>query len=144
MAYVRASDAAIGLDVTVAAGTITRHNMLEHVRHQIADPHWPAGLVTLSDFRLVDAVTITPDDLRDAATLYEPKTRSVAQHKTAYLRSPAFRGAAVLEREFAQRYGIGPVSFDDLTSACEWLGVDETLAQRLVAGLRAELGIGAT
>lgn len=140
MTYARASDAAIGLDVTIAAGTITRADMLEHVRGQIADPHWPAGQLSLADFRLVDAVSITPDDLRDAATLYEPKARAIAQHKTAYLRSPAFRGATVLTREFEQRYGIGPVSFDDLASACEWLGVDVRVAERLVAGLHIELG----
>jgi hypothetical protein len=141
VSYARANDPHTGLDVTVAAGIITRADMFEHVREQVADPSWPIGRVSLSDFRLVDELDINPEDLRDAASLYGPKADVVAQHKTAYLRSPAFRGDAVLGRQFEEQYGIGPVPFDDLASACDWLGVDPSVAERLILRLRAELGV---
>ena len=141
VSYARANDPHTGLDVTVAIGTITRAEMFEHVREQVADPCWPIGQASLSDFRLVEALDINPEDLRDAAALYGPKAEAIAHHKTAYLRSPAFRGDAVLGRQFEEQYGIGPVPFDDLQSACEWLGVEPTIAERLIAQLRVELGV---
>lgn len=139
VSYARANDPDIGLDITIAAGTITRDDMLRHVREQLADPHWPIGGLSLSDFRLVDALEITPEDLQDAAALYAPKAQLIAQHKTAYLRTPVFRGASVLGREFEERYGLGPMSFDDLPAACYWLGIEVRAAEAIIDRLRAEL-----
>jgi hypothetical protein len=141
MAYATHRDPSTGLDVTVAAGTITREDMMEHVRGQVADPDWPAGQLSLSDFRLVDVLDLTLEDVSDAARLYAPKVHHLANHKTAYLRSPAFRGAVVLERAFSRHYGMGPVEFAELTDACRWLGVDAVLAGRVIADLRRELGV---
>src|SRR4051794_3188356 len=140
VSYARANHPDLGLDVTIAVGTVTRDEMLRHVREQVADPRWPIGRLSLSDFRLVDALEMTPEDLQDAAALYGPKSHAIAQHKTAYLRSPVFRGATVLGREFEERYGLGPVPFDDLDAACDWLGIEVRTVEATIERLRAELG----
>jgi hypothetical protein len=141
MAYATHRDPSRGLDVTVAAGTITRDDMMEHVRGQVADPQWPAGPLSLADFRLVEVLDLTLEDISDAARLYAPKVHHLANHKTAYLRSPAFRGAVVLERAFSRHYGMGPVEFADVESACRWLGIDAAIAERVIEDLRRELGV---
>lgn len=141
MPYATRADPDLGLDVTVAAGTVTRDDMMEHVRRQVTDPGWPAGQLSLSDFRLVDVLDVSLDDVRDVARLYAPKVHHLSNHKTAYLRSPQFRGAVVLERAFSRHYGMGPVEFADVPAACRWLGIDATAAEAIIVELRRELGV---
>jgi hypothetical protein len=135
MAISYVCDEAIGLSVTVAEGILTAEDWRAHVLRQMADPAWPAGRASLTDatrVRVSEQARAIGDDI---ASLYAPKKDRTQRMRFAIVAHFAFADARSFEGA-VEPHGTRPIVFNDLPTACVWLGVDQDRAGALIEELR--------
>jgi hypothetical protein len=136
-------DAATGLCVSVWDGIVTKQDRQRHIAELAADPEWGAQLLLLTDLTGISAShRPSPNEvLESAAEFAEKLAAPVRDAKWAIIASETFvlaqRFGSYLEEEIRRL-----IVFNDLDTACTWLGVDPVVVRRQVDELRAELRAG--
>ncbi|MBI3845167.1 MAG: hypothetical protein HY292_11085 [Planctomycetes bacterium] len=116
---------------------VTAVEFLAHVRKLISDSEWPpAKRLHLCDLRhaTLDA-SIDEAKLKEAADLYGTKREKIAMMKIAIVAGDAFAKSTLFER-FVSHYGPTVIVFNNLETACAWLGIAVSDAKQSLDGLR--------
>ena len=133
------SDVTTGLTVAVVHGAVTRDEFHEFAKGQGEDPSWHATTRSLTDARTAVTPPVTAAELGAFAEMYAQMRRGDQPFKAAIVGGHDF--------ELAGRYGelrsddgSTTIAFNDLSTACIWLGVDLAAVQATIDELRAPLG----
>jgi hypothetical protein len=130
----------IGLCVSVWDGVVTDEQRRQHMTALEADPKWGAGGLLLTDLTGVSAATrpSAKQILETAAEFSERLAPTVRDAKWAMVAGETFvlaqRFGSYLEEEVPRL-----IVFNDLATACTWLGVDGAEVGTLLDELRAEV-----
>jgi hypothetical protein len=133
-------DKDIGITVTVWDGVVTPEEWRAHIRRQDADPDWPTGpaflgqLTTARGLSAFDASVV--DEMR---ALYRDRAKQLARIRSAVVSDRAFGASGQLEQAVAETSGVRNIMFNDVATACMWLGVDVSAVQTIIDRLRASL-----
>jgi len=128
-----------GVSYEVWAGVVTGNDWLEHVRHQVADPEWPAGDRSLTDLQLIsNNSSIGKAEMEQVVALYRTQPAKLAQGRAAVVAGKDFQ-LSPLFRIFTSRHGFRLIVFNDTILACKWLGLYPSEAERFIVRLRAKL-----
>jgi hypothetical protein len=125
--------------VTVWDGVVTAAQWSEAVGRQVDSPAWLRGKRRLTDARTADTSAITAADVKTLSANYD---LGVVNSVRARLAIVANEGWAIAQHvEAAMRaLGISTVVFNDVHTACAWLGVDagvvSTATNEIRQGLR--------
>jgi hypothetical protein len=131
-------DKAQGLMTFVWDGTVTADDWRAHLEAIFNDPDWPAGNRNLTDLRSADISSITAADQADIVTMYAPHADKVRGMKSAAVAGDNFEASTEFGNQ-GEPSGLSLIVFNDLVTACTWLGVDKSAAQATVTELRQEL-----
>lgn len=131
-------DKSQGLMTFVWDGNVTAADWRAHLESIFDDPNWPAGPRNLTDLRSADISSITAADQAEIVALYAPHADKLRGMKSAAVAGDNFESST----EFGNQNeppGLSLIVFNDLVTACTWLGVDKAIAQATVTELRQEL-----
>jgi hypothetical protein len=136
MSIVYRIDKEEGVSFALWHGVVTAEEFLAHASQLVSDADWPAfrGL-HLSDLQTttLDA-SIEEGILEKSADLYgrHPKISTL---KVAIVANEAFKKAVIFERFFL-RYQPSVIVFNNLETACTWLGIRPDRAAEALRSLR--------
>jgi hypothetical protein len=126
-------DRTLGLTLVVWDGVVTGHDAEEQVRRLRADPEWPPGRLHLLDLTSVSTVP-TVGETRLVEMLAE--MAEMRQIRFAVIAGDAFAEATRFQ-EAASGVGVTHVIvFNELATACAWLGIDFGETRTALHGLR--------
>src|ERR1041385_1355213 len=119
-------------------GLVTADEFLSHVQRLITDAAWlPQKYSHLSDLQTASlAAAIDETVLAKAADLFG-KHPKLANLKGAIIANQEFRKATVFER-LISRYEPSVIVFNDLETACTWLGIDVNRVTQTLQSLRSQ------
>lgn len=123
------------MTVVVWDGNVTQQDTHEHLMRLAAHRYWPPGLGSLTDLRTVSRIEL-PDPAVVMALFDE--TDVPCAHKKAALVTPEFFRRMGLEN-IATQYGMERAPFTELEAACEYLGVDLVVIERVIEDLHAAM-----
>lgn len=136
MAVAYQLDDALGLTLVLWDGMVTGHDAEEQVRRLRADPYWPPGSLHLLDATSVSSVPTVADTKLIEMLAEMAETRQI---RFAVIASDAFVEATRFQPA-ASAVGVSRVIvFNELSTACTWLGIDLTATRSTLATLRSEL-----
>jgi hypothetical protein len=133
-------DKTTGLCVSVWDGVVTDEQRRQHMATLEADPEWGAGGLLLTDLTGVSAARrpTAKQVLETAADFSERLAPMVRDAKWAMVAGETFvlaqRFGSYLEEEVPRL-----IVFNDLATACTWLGVDGAEVGTLLDELRGEV-----
>jgi hypothetical protein len=136
-------DAATDLCVSVWDGIVTKQDRQLHIEALASDPDWGSQQLLLTDLTGISAAhrPSAKEVLEAAAEFAEKLAAPVRNAKWAMIASETFvlaqRFGSYLEEEIRRL-----IVFNDLDTACTWLGVDPVVVRKQVDELRAELRAG--
>ena len=134
-------DRALGLTLVVWDGVVTGHEAEEQVRRLRADPDWPPGRLHLLDLTSVSSVP-TVGETRLVEMLAE--MAEMRQIRFAVIAGDAFVEATRFQ-EAASAVGVTHIIvFNELSTACAWLGIDFDATRTALHALRNGLRRNAT
>jgi hypothetical protein len=133
-------DAASGIGVEVWDGEITADVARQHLERLAADPQWATSRRLVTDLTGIDA------DSR-------PTPATLAQVADAFLQQLAYRvgdvkWSVIADRTFDEALGFGErikhevrrmIVFNNLATACVWLGIDPSVVRPVIDDLRRQL-----
>jgi hypothetical protein len=126
----------LGLTVVVWHGEVTAEDSVNHLVRLAEEPHWPPGLLHLTDMRTVTSVTLPDPEL--LGLLFEGSHwRDEDLDKVVIVAAELLRGTTV--EDAAAELGMSADVFGDVGSACARLGIDPIPIARMVDGLRSEI-----
>jgi len=129
-------DHALGLTLVVWDGVVTGYDAEEQARRLRADPDWPPGSLHVLDVTSVSSVPTVADTKLVEMLAEMAETRQI---RFAVIASDAFAEATRFQ-EAASAVGVSRVIvFNELSTACTWLGVDLTATRAALSALRNEL-----
>ncbi|MGO9876603.1 MAG: hypothetical protein ACLPVY_22745 [Acidimicrobiia bacterium] len=135
MAIASQLDKALGLTLVVWDGIVTGYDAEEQVRRLRADPDWPPGPLHLLDTTSVSAVPTVANTKLVEMLAEIAETRRI---RFAVVASDAFDEATRFQQA-ASAVGVSHVIvFNELSTACAWLGVDVAATQSALSALRNE------
>jgi len=127
---------ALGLTVVVWDGVVTGYDAEEQVRRLRADPDWPPGPLHVLDVTSVSSVLTVADTKLIEMLAEMADTRQI---RFAVIANDAFDEAARFQ-EAASAVGVSRVIvFNELSTACTWLGLEVTATRAALGALRSEL-----
>lgn len=129
-------DPLLGLTLVVWDGVVTGHDAEEQVRRLRADPDWPPGPRHVLDVTSVRSVpTVADTKLIDMMA----EMAEMREIRFAVIASDAFDEATRFQ-EAASAVGVSRVIvFNELSTACTWLGIDLAATRTALSALRNEL-----
>jgi hypothetical protein len=125
------------LVIEVYVGDVTKEEWFTHERSQMKDAELQPGgkvIVDLSNATMDES--IGDAEIREFTELYGPYRELVAGTRVGIVAGAEFARSRVYER-FAQVYGINVIVFNDVHTACTWLGVDARSAKEWIDKTRA-------
>ena len=129
----------LGLTVVVWHGDVTVEDSVNHLVRLAEEPHWPPGLLHLTDMRTVTSVTLPDPEL--LGLLFEGSHwRDEDLEKVVIVAAELLRGTTV--KDSAAAFGMNADVVGDVTSACAHLRLDPNPIARLVDELRSEIEAG--
>ena len=132
--YVEAAD----VIVTVWDGLVTPAEWSEVVRRQLAGPSSSRGKRRLTDTRTADPSSITASDVEAISATYERAEMETSGVKLAIVANKGWATAQQVETAM-RKLGVSTVVFNDVHTACAWLGVDPDLVAATIHEIRQEL-----
>jgi hypothetical protein len=126
-----------GITFVLWGGMVTAVEFLAHVRRLTSDANWPPlKRLHLTDMRNISAdSSIDRATLEEAAELFGKQTKKIANMKAAIMAQNEFDKAATFER-YVFRYIPSVIVFNDLHTACLWLGINPEEAEGTLLQLR--------
>ena len=132
------SDVNTGLTVAVVHGKVTGTEFHEFAQGQRDDPNWHATTRSLTDARTAVTPQVTASELSAFADLYAQMRRADQTFKAAIVAGHDFELAGHYGELRTQRRAT-TIAFNDLTTACTWLGADLAAVQATITELRTTL-----
>ena len=129
-------DEALGLTVVVWDGAVTGDEAEDHVRSLRAEPDWPPGRLHLLDATSVTSVPRVRD------TKLVEMLGDIAEWRRirfAVVATDAFEEATSFQQAAAALGVSHVIVFNELTTACGWLGVELASIRVILGELRREL-----
>jgi hypothetical protein len=133
-------DKELGLSVSVWDGEVSVEDRRSHIAALAADPDWGTTGLLLTDLTGVSAAMrpSAKEVLEAAAEFSEKLAEQVRNAKWAMVANETFvlaqRFGTYLEEEVRRL-----IVFNDLETACTWLGIETTAARVVIEELRGEL-----
>ncbi len=128
-----------GITYVLWNNLVSAEEYLAHVRRLTSDPDWPPGRrLQLIDLRYASTdLSIDQKILELAADLYGSQREKIARLKAAIVADREFDKAKAFERSI-QRYPASViVFFDDMHTACTWLGINAKDAEGALQQMRS-------
>ena len=126
----------LGLTIVVWHGDVTEDDSVNHLVHLAEDPHWPPGLLHLTDMRTVGNVTLPDPELLellfDGSHWRDEDLEKVVIVAAELLRSTTIEDAAAA-------FGMNAMVFGDVESACAHLRIDAKSIVGVLDELRSEI-----
>ncbi len=129
-------DSSRGLTLVVWDGAITGDDAEGHVRSLFDDPEWPPGPLHLLDATSASSVPIVANTKLVDLAVNAAETRRV---RFALVQHMGFDEATYFEREASSRGLSQVIVFNDISTACTWLGLDVGPIRATVAEMRREI-----
>jgi hypothetical protein len=129
----------IGVTIVVWSGETTAAEFLAHVQRLVDDPRWPpTRRLQLGDMRRATSFARMDDKtLQNAANILGRHLDKIAGSKVAFVADKAFEKSSTFRR-FMSIYPLSLIVFNDLDTACTWLGIDLQETERTIAEIRRE------
>jgi len=123
------------------AGHITYEEFVEHENRHLQDPNFPTPAKVLVDItRASFDSTIGENEIQSFVDIYQHHREKVTGARVAIVAGKDFSRAS-LYGKMAERYMISVIVFNNLPSACVWLGIDSKRARqeldRILTDLKA-------
>jgi hypothetical protein len=129
-----------GITYAVWDGVVTIDEWLQSVQRQLADRDWPAGRLYLSDLRFGSPhPSIKEAELQHMAELYGAHLERLKVVLKQAIVAPANFKEAMLFDRFISKFPIKIIVFNDVGTACTWLGTDVKDALEVLEHLRRTL-----
>ena len=134
-----------GIAFTVWDGAITPDEQMAHLQRMAADPDWPAkNRMLLVDLRTTTAYKNFDDTTLKRVVAYLSERRAnIANMKIAIVAHEAYEMSNLFQR-LVKIYPLTMIVFNDLHTACTWLGVDAGKAEHTLQQLRSQLREGSS
>jgi hypothetical protein len=136
MAIAYRLDHALGLTLVVWDGAVSGDDAEDHVRSLFDDDEWPPGRLHLLDATTATQVPIVANTKLVDLAANAAQTKRV---RFAVVQNMGFEEATYFEREAAARGLSQVIVFNDLVTACTWLGLDGPSIRTTIAEMRREL-----
>ncbi len=126
-----------GITLVLWDGMVTAVEFLAHVHRLTSDANWPSlTRLHLSDLRNTSTdPSIDRATLEEAADLFGKDKKNIANMKVAIVTQDEFNKAVAFER-YVFRYIPSVIVFNDLHTACLWLGINAEEAEGTLLQLR--------
>lgn len=118
-------------------GEINIETWLDQVNKLSAEPDWPAISRVVTDTRTA-STSVSLDDIEKAAALFGARPEALRNKKLAVLATGIF-GRARAFSTLLERFGVSTIVFNDLDTACIFLGLDPADAGQRLDELRLQL-----
>ena len=129
-------DKALGLTLVVWDGVVTGEDAEDHVRALFDDPDWPPGRIHLLDASSAKSVPIVANTKLVDLAVNAAETRRI---RFALVQHMGFEEATYFEREASTRGLSQVIVFNDISTACTWLGLDGAAIRAMTADMRREI-----
>ena len=117
-------------------GVISAEIWYEHIQRLIADTHWPSVSAMLVNLHsITDVSSIGETEIQHAVALFNSIPEALSNKRIAAVASDAFWKS----RRFGQLiapYGPSVLVFNDMSTACIYLGIKLTDATKAIQELR--------
>ncbi len=118
------------------SGTVTAADFIAQARRNISDPDWPPQHGLLADLRHASVnASFDAAFAAQVVKLYLPLQVKVRGLRAAIVANSLFEKAKIFER-IVSGYSPSVIVFNDLDTACVWLGVDVKTAKANLQLLR--------
>ena len=119
-------------------GGVTADEWFEHIQRLIADPFWPSISVMLADlYSITDLSSIEEAEIEHAVALFNSVPEPLSNKRVAVVAGNAFWKS----RRFSQLispFGPSVIVFNDLGTACVYLGIKSMEASKAIQQLRED------
>ena len=120
-------------------GVVTADVWFEHIERLIADPLWPSIFAMLVDLRTVtDISSIEEAEIEHAVALFSTVPIPLSKKRVGVVASGAFWKSHRF-RHLISRFGASIIVFNDLSTACLYLGINAAEALKALQQLRANV-----
>ena len=117
-------------------GVVTADVWFEHIKKLIADTHWPSVSAMLVNLQsITDVSSIGEAEIQHAVALFNSIPEALSNKRIAAVAGDAFWKS----RRFGQLiapYGPSVLVFNDMSTACIYLGIKLTDATKAIQELR--------
>ncbi len=125
------------LVVDVYHGDVTVQDMRDHVSALLEDASWQTTTRSLSDMTAARLMQFSDDERATMLSLFRARPLRLTGRQIAIVAGATSASTARdLERRAIDSLGARAIVFNDLTTACIWLGVDETKINSTLDQLR--------
>jgi hypothetical protein len=125
-----------GLTVVVWHGEVTARDSLDHLARLAEDPHWPPGLLHLTDMRTATSVALPDPEILEL--LFEgTHWRDADLRKVVIVTDELLARTTV--QDAAASLGMNASIFGDVPSACDLLRIDPETMTALLDKLKSEV-----
>ena len=132
-------DAGLGCTFILWDGEVSPGEWRDHFERLTNDPDFPPGALILGDLRTAGgALSIGSDIVKEIAIAWQARAERIGPIKVAIVPNGAWDKARELERA-VDGSGITTIVFNNLPTACTWLGVDAASAAAVLEKLHGEL-----
>ena len=133
------SDVERGLTISVVDGLVTAEEFHAHAERQRNDPVWHTTTRLLTDARTAVTRAVGTDELSAFAALYAGMRSGELPFRNAIVAGVDFDLAGRYGDLRTDRSGSSTIAFNDLETACTWLGIEVSVARSVIGTLRNEL-----
>ena len=120
-------------------GVVTADEWFEHIQRLIADPDWPSISAMLVDLHSVtDISSIEEAEIEHAVALFSSVPDPLSQKRVGVVASNAFWKSRRFG-DLISPFGPSVIVFNDLSTACVYLGINATEALNAIQELRGDM-----
>ncbi len=128
-----------GIVFVVWDGVVTAQEWFTYAQKLASHPDWPATPRVLGDLLSVkDTSSIHNREIEHAVEIFSANPRALRNKKLAVIAADEFGKARHFE-DLLTHFGVSSVVFNNLDTACLFLGVDMLHAYRTLDAMRQEL-----
>ena len=132
-------DPQLGCTVIVWDANVTPDEWRHHFKRMSDDPGFPPGPRVLADLSTAGgAPSFSSEVVGEMAVAWQTRTQRVGPIKLAIVPNGAWEKARELERA-TEGSGITTIVFNDVATACTWLGTGYDAARSIIDELRGDL-----
>ena len=120
-------------------GTVSADAWFEHIERLIADPLWPSISIMLIDLHTArDLTSIQEAEIEHAVALFSTVPIPLSKKRVGIVAGNAFWKSRRFG-ELIAPFGPSVIVFNDISTACVYLGIDTTEALKSIQSLRADM-----
>jgi len=118
-------------------GEINADTWLNQVSALSAEPDWPSISRVVNDTRTA-STHVSPDDIKNAAELFGVQPTALRNKQVAVIANHMFDTALEFSH-LMEPYGVSMIIFNELNTACTFLGLHTPTASQRLDELRLQL-----